>query len=62
MIKFDFWYGDSLQDVAFVSVSFYPNEGEYRGNMKDRGGDYIGDFTATNSAEIERQFPGIFGD
>ena len=61
MINFDFWYKNTLADVDGVHISFYPNEGIYRGNVYN-GINVIGDFTATDSAEIETVFPGIFGN
>lgn len=59
MLKFDFWYGDTLKDVDGVHVVFYPNEGLYRGNVC-KAGRIIGDFTSSDSLEIEKYFPGIF--
>ena len=59
---YDFWYGDSQKDVAFATCTFYPNNGEYRGNLFDKNGRIIGDYTSRDSVEIERRFPGIFGD
>lgn len=61
MIKFDFWYCDTLKDVEAVTCTFYPNNMEYRGNLYKEG-KAIGDYTATNSAEIEKYFPGLFRD
>lgn len=61
MIKFDFWYNDTLETITGASASFYPNEGIYRGNLfKD--GRIVGDYVSDNSVEIEDTFPGIFGD
>ena len=62
MIKFDFWYSDSKKDIAFVNVTFYPNEGLYRGNLFNSNKKAIGDFTSDDSVEIEKHFPGIFGE
>lgn len=58
----DFWYGDTKKDVAGASCTFYPNAGEYRGNLYDEHGETIGDYTSRDSVEIERHFPGIFGE
>lgn len=30
MIKIDMWYGDSHKQADKITVSFYPNDGEYR--------------------------------
>ena len=59
MLNIDFWYGNEYKDITGVSVSFYPNDGEYRGNVY-QGSKIIGDFTATDRVEIETSFPGIF--
>lgn len=60
-MRIDFWYGDKMEDIAGVYVSFYPNNGEYRGNVFNKDGKAIGDFTSSDSVEIEKTFPGIFG-
>ena len=65
MFNIDYWYKsgrEARKEIAFVNVSFYPNEGLYRGNIFDSNKKAIGDFTSDNSAEIERRFPGIFGE
>ena len=58
-MQVDIWYQG--EQVAAASVTFYPNNGEYRGNLYNASGRTIGDFTSKNSAEIEKRFPGIFG-
>lgn len=65
MFNIDYWYNDgrkARKEIAFVNVSFYPNEGLYRGNIYNSDKDAIGDFTSDNSTEIEKHFPGIFGE
>lgn len=58
-MKIDIWYpGDH---IAGADCIFYPNDGEYRGNVYNANGRAIGDFSSRNSVEIERRFPGIFG-
>ena len=57
----DFWNNDTLETIDGASVSFYPNAGEYRGNVY-KNGRPVGDFTSKDSAEIENIFPGIFGE
>lgn len=59
-MKFDFWYGNTLKDVYKADCYFYPNAGHYAGNMWDKEGKMIGDYTATDSTKIEKVFPGIF--
>ena len=62
MIKFDFWHGESEKDIAGADCYFYPNSGHYAGNIYNKDGDIIGDYTSNNSVEIEEKFPGIFGE
>lgn len=65
MFKIDYWYKngrEARKEVAFVDCFFYPNEGLYRGNIFDSNKKAIGDFTSDDSVEIERRFPGIFGE
>ena len=62
MIKFDFWHGESEKDIATADCFFYPNSGHYAGNIYNKDGDIIGDYTSNNSVEIEEKFPGIFGE
>ena len=57
----DYWYNDDGQAV-YADCAFYPNEGVYRGNVYDANGNMIGDYISDDSVEIERRFPGIFGD
>ena len=58
-MKIDIWYNG--EKAAFASCYFYPNEGIYRGNLYNEQGRIIGDFSARDSVEIEKRFPGIFG-
>lgn len=58
----DFWYGGTKADIAAGTATFYPNEGIYRGNLYNANGDIIGDYSTTESAEIETLLPGIFGE
>lgn len=59
-MKIDLWYKD--EEVAFVDCTFYDRDCEYRGNLYNKDGRPIGDFSSKNSTEIERRFPGIFRD
>jgi len=58
-MKIDFWYPG--EKIAAADCFFYPNDGEYRGNVYNAEGKMVGDFTSRNSVEIEHRFPGIFG-
>ena len=33
MIKFDMWYNDNATDADKIDITFYPNAGQYRGNI-----------------------------
>ncbi len=59
-MKIDVWYPG--EQIAGASVTFYPNDCEYRGNLYNAAGRIIGDFSSRNSVEIERRFPGIFDE
>jgi len=58
-VKIDMWYED--EKPVSVDCCFYPNDGIYRGNLYNADGKAIGDFSSTDSVEIEEKFPGIFG-
>lgn len=56
---FDMWYGDSPRDADKVTILFYPNIGEYRGNiLKD--GRIIGDYSAKSWEKVEKMFPQLY--
>ena len=55
MINIDMWHGDDHKDADKISISFYPNDEEYRGNIyKDNK--IIGDYTCDDSVELEKSF------
>lgn len=56
MIKFDMWYGDKHTDADKIGIVFYDNAAEYRGNIY-KNGKCIGDYTCTDSVELEKAFP-----
>ena len=58
-MKIDLWYKN--EKIVFADCFFYPNSGEYRGNLYNESGKAIGDYSSKNSVEIEKRFPGIFG-
>ena len=33
MIKIDMWYGDDQKQADKIDITFYTNDGEYRGNI-----------------------------
>ncbi len=59
-MKIDIWYKG--EKIAAADCYFYPNSGEYRGNIYNANGRMIGDYSSKDSVEIEKRFPGIFGD
>lgn len=59
MLKIDRWYPFSLYDVDRVDVFFYPESGQYRGNLYI-GGRAVGDYYSDNSVEVEQKFQRIF--
>ena len=55
MIEIDMWYGDNHTEADKINVIFYPNDGEYRGNIyKDEK--MIGDYVCNDSIELEKTF------
>lgn len=55
-IMIDMWYGDKKEDADKIDISFYPGDGEYRGNIwKD--GHMIGDYVCNDSLALENLFP-----
>lgn len=56
MINIDMWYGDDHKEADKIDFSFYPNDGEYRGNIY-KDGKIIGDYTSNDSLELEKAFP-----
>ena len=55
MIKIDMWYKNKPEEADRIDIFFYPNDGEYRGNIyKDRK--IIGDYVCNDSLELEETF------
>ena len=55
-LNIDMWYRDSPEDADRISITFYPNDGEYRGNIYKEG-KCIGDYWCKDSLLLERVFP-----
>lgn len=55
MINIDMWYSDKPEKADKIDIFFYPNPGEYRGNIY-KNNKIIGDYVATDSLEIENTF------
>ena len=55
MINIDMWYGDDHKKADKIDITFYPNDGQYRGNIcKD--GKIVGDYTCNDCLELEKNF------
>ena len=37
MLNIDMWYGDEKESADKIDITFYPNDGEYRGNIYKGG-------------------------
>lgn len=59
-MKIDIWYHG--ETIAAADCTFYPNDFIYRGNLYSADGRIIGDYSSADSVEIEKRFPGIFGE
>lgn len=58
MLNVDMWYGDNYMDCDEISITFYPNDCEYRGNIyKDNK--CIGDYVCDNSIELRKTFSNL---
>lgn len=55
MVHIDMWYGHSYGEAEQIDITFYPNSGEYRGNIY-KDGKTIGDFRCRDSVALEKQF------
>lgn len=55
MIKIDMWYKDNYIEADKIDITFYPNNGEYRGNIY-KNGKIIGDYVCNDSIELEKTF------
>lgn len=55
-MSIDFWYENTLEDVSYVNLFFYPNDGIYRGNMYDINGKIIGDYSCNDAIKIFETF------
>lgn len=56
MINIDMWYGDGHKEADKIDITFYPNDGVYRGNIY-KDGKIVGDYTCNDCLELEKSFP-----
>lgn len=54
----DMWYKDDLEKVDKIDITFYPNDGEYRGNIYIKG-KTVGDYVCNSSIELEKTFSNL---
>ena len=52
----DMWYGDEFNKYDYdADATFYPNEGVYRGNIYDKTGKRVGDYSCSDSVTLEKE-------
>ena len=61
MIKFDMWYDDPITSIDNASITFYPNDAQYRGNVL-KPGKIIGDYVADDSVELVKRLNALIGE
>ena len=63
MLKIDLWYNNNVSDINYIgNINFNDMDCNYRGHIFAENGRLIGDFCCDNSVELEKRFPGCFGD
>lgn len=55
MINIDMWYGDGHKEADKIDITFYPNDGVYRGNIY-KDGKIVGDYVCNDCLELEKSF------
>ena len=55
MINIDMWYGNKIEEVTKIDISFYGDSGEYRGNIyiNDK---IVGDYITKEYKALENAF------
>lgn len=56
MINFDMWYNDDYKKADKITITFYPNSADYRGNIYINNR-IVGDYVCNDSIELEKAFP-----
>lgn len=52
----DMWHGDEFNKYDYgADATFYPNEGVYRGNIYDKTGKMVGDYSCSDSVTLEKE-------
>lgn len=60
-IIIDLWYGDTIRQCDGLTYSFSDCDCVYRGNII-KNGQFVGDFTTGNFAEIEKLYSRMNGE
>ena len=55
MINIDMWYENKYTESDKIDICFYPNYGEYRGNIY-KNNQIIGDYSCNDSIELQNTF------
>lgn len=55
MINIDMWYGNKIEEVTKIDISFYGDSGEYRGNIYIND-DIVGDYSTKEYKALENTF------
>lgn len=53
----DIWPGNSFEDIAKIDIFFSDCDCVYRGNIYNKDGKMIGDYSAKSSTDIPKMFP-----
>lgn len=53
----DIWPGNSYDDIVKIDISFSDCDCVYRGNIYNKEGKMIGDYSASDSLTLEKMFP-----
>lgn len=56
MFEIDMWYGDKIEDVDKIDVTFSYSDNVYRGNVFIKG-KFVGDYVTDDSTLLEKKFP-----
>ena len=56
-IEIDMWYNDPIDEIYKIDMSFSDADLEYRGNLYNKEGKAIGDFTTKDSVALYDAFP-----
>lgn len=59
MLKIDMWYGNKIEDVDRVDITFSDIDCEYRGNIFIKG-KVVGDYVTDNLLKLESIFSQLY--